>query len=93
LVRLAGQPSGSRSKARSARGWGGGYRLAKPPGAITLLDVVEAAEGPVRGAVAPTGDTSEARRIDRLLQALCEKAAETVREHPRRADLADLAAE
>lgn len=32
---------------KSFRGVEGGYALAKPPGAITLLDVVEAVEGPI----------------------------------------------
>lgn len=32
----------------SVAGPGGGYTLARPPGEISLLDVVEAAEGPVR---------------------------------------------
>ena len=33
---------------RSQRGVGGGYALTKEPGEITLLDVVEAIEGPVK---------------------------------------------
>ncbi|MEW6273783.1 MAG: Rrf2 family transcriptional regulator [Bacillota bacterium] len=33
---------------KSVRGVTGGYALARPPGKITLLDVVEAVEGPVR---------------------------------------------
>ncbi|MDA8442694.1 MAG: Rrf2 family transcriptional regulator [Peptococcaceae bacterium] len=32
---------------KSFRGVGGGYTLAKPPGEITFLDVVEAVEGPI----------------------------------------------
>lgn len=31
----------------SARGTGGGFRLARPPSAITLADIVEAIEGPI----------------------------------------------
>ncbi len=31
----------------SARGTGGGFRLARPPSAITLADIVEAVEGPI----------------------------------------------
>ncbi|MES2754295.1 MAG: Rrf2 family transcriptional regulator [Pseudomonadota bacterium] len=31
----------------SMRGTGGGFRLARPPGAITLADIVEAVEGPI----------------------------------------------
>lgn len=31
----------------SARGTGGGFRLARPPAAISLVDIVEAIEGPI----------------------------------------------
>ncbi|MDP1028489.1 SUF system Fe-S cluster assembly regulator [Sphingomonas sp. KR1UV-12] len=31
----------------SARGTGGGFRLARPPSAISLADIVEAVEGPI----------------------------------------------
>ncbi len=31
----------------SARGTGGGFRLARPPAAISLADIVEAIEGPI----------------------------------------------
>ena len=46
---------------RSLKGPHGGYRLARPPKAITLLEVVEAADGPVRGDAPPVG-----RQITRL---------------------------
>ena len=32
---------------RSSRGVGGGLKLARPPAAITLADIVEAVEGPI----------------------------------------------
>ena len=32
---------------RSTRGIGGGLRLARPPAAITLADIIEAVEGPI----------------------------------------------
>lgn len=32
---------------RSTRGVGGGLRLARPPAAITLADIIEAVEGPI----------------------------------------------
>ena len=40
----------------SARGTGGGFRLARPPAAISLADIVEAIEGPI--ALSTCVDTS-----------------------------------
>jgi Rrf2 family protein len=77
----------------SARGPGGGYLLARPAKGITLLEVMEAVQGPVRGEAPAVGTSAEARRLDVQLQATCEKAAETVRGRLRRVSLADLAAE
>lgn len=44
---------------RGKRGPGGGYRLARPASAITLLDVVEAVEGPLQeeGRMGPSGSS------------------------------------
>jgi Rrf2 family protein len=75
----------------SSRGPCGGFRLARPAKSVTLLEVVEAVEGPVRGLAPPEGGTPEGRRFDKRLQAACEKSAETVRGQLRRVSLADLA--
>jgi Rrf2 family protein len=75
----------------SARARSGGYRLARPPKSITLLEVVEAVDGPVRGEAPPVGVTPEGRRLDSRLQAVCDKAADVTRERLRRVSLADLA--
>ncbi len=48
----------------SKRGPGGGYRLARPAGEITLCEIVEAVEGPLTGSLemsAPKEGTSENR--------------------------------
>ncbi len=75
----------------SLRGPRGGYRLALRPNNVTLLAVVEAVEGPVRGEAPSVGATPEGKRLDRRLQAVCEKAAEVARRQLRRVSLADLA--
>jgi Rrf2 family protein len=77
----------------SVRGPNGGCRLARHAKGITLLEVVEAVQGPVRGEAPPVGVAPEGRRIDQRLQAACEKAAWLTRERLRRVSLADLAAE
>lgn len=41
----------------SARGTGGGFRLARPPATITLADIVEAIEGPI--ALTPCVDSGK----------------------------------
>jgi DNA-binding IscR family transcriptional regulator len=58
----------------------GAYRLARPADRITLLEVVEAADGPVRGLARPVGDdpgpeagtlTGSCRRCARRWQGWC----------------------
>ena len=43
----------------SSRGTGGGVRLARPPAAISLADIVEAVEGPIVMAVCVDNDRHE----------------------------------
>jgi Rrf2 family protein len=53
---------------RTARRPTGGYRLGRPAGAITLLEIVEAVDGPLRGPAA-AADTVQADQRDRRLAA------------------------
>ena len=73
----------------SLKGPTGGYRLARPAGRITLLEVVEAVEGPIRGSLDFEG--TDAQRLGGKLQAVCDRAAEEVRRQYRRVTVADLA--
>jgi Rrf2 family protein len=74
---------------RSVRGPNGGYCLARPTREITLLEVVEAVDGPVRSEV-PAGFAPAKDRLDRRLAEVCQQAAELVRERLGKVRLADL---
>jgi Rrf2 family protein len=62
---------------RSAAGPGGGYRLGRPAARITLLEVVEAVDGPIRGE-APLAQDAWAG-LDSRLGAVCQEVADRVR--------------
>jgi Rrf2 family protein len=62
----------------SVKGPNGGYRLARPPDKIALLEVVEAVDGPIRGQ-APGVGAHGASAFDKRLEAECEKVAKLVR--------------
>lgn len=72
----------------SSKGPNGGYRLARPGNKITLLDVVEAVEGPLEGHFMST--SVEGTKLDRRLEAICKEATEMTRRHLRRVHLAEL---
>ena len=72
------------------RGPRGGYTLARQPKDITLLEVVEAVDGPHRGDAPAVGQGKEAA-FDKRLQAMCDDIAATVRQRLARVTLADLA--
>jgi Rrf2 family protein len=74
----------------SSRGPTGGYRLARPPQRISLLDVVEAVDGPMPGEVPRLGADA---KLDARLQEACEAAAEVVRAGLRKVSIANLAGE
>jgi len=59
---------------RSVKGPRGGYCLARRPESISMLDIVEAVEGPILGAVASV-DAAE----DRALEFVCQRVAEGTR--------------
>jgi Rrf2 family protein len=75
----------------SARGPNGGYRLARSAKRVTLLDVVEAVDGPVRGEAPRWAADPGAARLDGRLQQVCEAAAKAVRARMRKVSIADLA--
>ena len=62
----------------SIKGPNGGYRLAKPANEITMLDVVEAVDGPIRGA-APVNSKKPESLLDRKLEKVCGDIADLLR--------------
>jgi Rrf2 family protein len=75
----------------SLKGPNGGYRLARPSKSITLLEVVEAVDGPVRGLV-PAVEAPDGGKLNRGLAEVCEAAADTTRKELQKVRLSALAA-
>jgi Rrf2 family protein len=73
----------------SIKGPNGGYRLAKAPDKITLLEVIEAVDGPIRG-IAPLIDEDRSP-LNTKLEAVCQQDAELTRKSLEKVKLSDLA--
>lgn len=74
----------------SVKGPNGGYRLARAPGEISMLEVVEAVDGPIRG-IAPFSNHEAESALDRRLENVCNQTAELLRKHLQKVRLTDLA--
>src|SRR5437763_13473376 len=59
----------------SLKGPNGGYRLAKPGNKITLLEVIEAVDGPIRGE-APVIEGKSTEALTDRLQAICDQTSQ-----------------
>jgi Rrf2 family protein len=74
----------------SIKGPNGGYRLARPANDITILEILEAVDGPVKGQ--PTFSRDEKNgSLNKRLDQICSQAAEQVRKHLQRVRISDLA--
>jgi Rrf2 family protein len=73
----------------SVKGPNGGYRLARPASKISLLEVVEAVEGPIRGQ-APLAQGEASSDLDARLEAVCEQAANLVKKQLGKVRVSDL---
>jgi Rrf2 family protein len=73
----------------SIKGPNGGYRLARPPEKIALLEVVEAVDGPLQG-TAPDVGRDGAAAFDKRLKAECKKLADLARSQLQKVSVKDL---
>lgn len=61
----------------SVKGPDGGYRLARPANEVSVLEIIEAVDGPIRGH-AP-GSRKRANNLDRRLEEICAQSADDIR--------------
>jgi Rrf2 family protein len=73
----------------SIKGPNGGYRLAKPAGDISMLEVLEAVDGPIRGH-APLSEDNSNGTLNHKLENICKQTADQTRKHLDRVKLSDL---
>ncbi len=72
----------------SIKGPNGGYRLAKPATEISMADIVEAVDGPIRGQ-APFSEEGSGP-LNKKLEAICQQSAEQVKKHLEKVRVSDL---
>jgi Rrf2 family protein len=73
----------------SIKGPNGGYRLAKPADKISMLEVLEAVDGPIRG-FAPLGEDSNGP-LGHKLETICKDTAAATRRHLEKVSVSELA--
>jgi len=73
----------------SVKGPNGGYRLARTAHDISMLDVIEAVDGPIRG-MAPLSQSQNDGHLDRKLDAICNHSAEQLRKHLQKVRISEL---
>ncbi len=84
------KPLVSASVLLSVKGPNGGYRLAKPANDITLLEILEAVDGPIRGQGSLSHEEANGS-LNRRLDGIYQQAAEVVRKQFQKVRLSDLA--
>ncbi|MEY4393297.1 MAG: RrF2 family transcriptional regulator [Gemmataceae bacterium] len=70
----------------SIKGPNGGYKISRDPSKVTLLEIIEAVDGPIRG----QAPFEEGGALNVKLEHICKQAAEATRKHLEHVSLADL---
>src|SRR5262245_32253462 len=73
----------------SIKGPNGGYQLAKSPNEITMLEILESVDGPIRGNAPMSQDKDS--HINRRLDQICTQSAEALRKQLGKVKLSELA--
>jgi Rrf2 family protein len=63
----------------SIKGPNGGYRLARPASDISMLEILEAVDGPIRGQAPLTEENNGP--LNNKLEAICKESADQTRKH------------
>ncbi len=72
----------------SVKGPNGGYRLARPASDITMLEILEAVDGPIRGQAPFTEENNG--NLNQKLEQICRQNADQVRKHLDRVKVSEL---
>src|SRR5947209_1393799 len=73
----------------SVKGPNGGYRLARPAKDITMLEILEAVDGPIRGQAPFTQDENDGK-LNRKLETICKQTADVIRGTLEKVKVSDL---
>src|SRR5690242_12184532 len=73
----------------SIKGPNGGYRLARQPNDISMLEILEAVDGPIRGQ-APFTDAEVDGNLNHKLENICRQTADQVRKQLDKVRISDL---
>ncbi len=76
----------------SIKGPSGGYSLARPPSEITMLEIIEAVDGPIRGN-APQSSKEVDANLNKRLEQICSQTAELIRKQLSKVKISELASE
>jgi Rrf2 family protein len=74
----------------SIKGPNGGYKLARTPNEISMLEILEAVDGPIRG-LSPLTEENNGP-LNNALKKICDESAETVRKHLEKVKISTLVA-